>query len=228
MSPRSGFPLALALLALLPAGCALPEGARQAPSPRHRPGAPAPPLASDPATRQCLADLRAAGATFTPLPDQTLAPGCTNLGTVRLQAVRGDEGEIGIANIGPVTCPVAATLAAWARFGADRAARQIFDSRLASIQTFGSFSCRNVAGTARLSAHARAAAVDVAGFTLADGRRITVVDGWTGEQRERAFLRLVHTSACRRFDTVLGPAYNAAHRDHFHLEGVIAEASFCR
>ena len=64
-------------------------------------------------------------------------------------------------------------------------------------------------------------------FVLADGRRVSVVAGWnTGTENERRFLRIVHESACKRFGTVLGPAYNAAHRDHFHLEATGGD--FCR
>ena len=83
----------------------------------------------------------------------------------------------------------------------------------------GSYNCRNVAGSDRRSAHAQANAVDVSGFVLADGRRITVLGNWTqGTPAERQFLRLVANSACKRFGTVLGPEYNPAHRNHFHVE----------
>ena len=83
----------------------------------------------------------------------------------------------------------------------------------------GSYSCRNVAGSARRSAHATANAIDVSGFVLADGRRITVADHWSASNPAvRRFFTAIHTSACKRFGTVLGPAYNAAHRDHLHLE----------
>jgi hypothetical protein len=118
-------------------------------------------------------------------------------------------------------------MAGWARFGVDRAARQILGSPLARIETMGSYSCRNVAGSARRSAHASAEAIDVAAFVLADGRRISVLDDWRGgSSEEREFLKVVHTSACKRFGTVLGPDYNAAHRDHLHLEK--GDGSFCR
>jgi len=35
---------------------------------------------------------------------------------------------------------------------------------------------------------------------------------------EADFLRRLHTGACQRFTTVLGPDANADHRDHFHLD----------
>ncbi|WP_375292508.1 extensin family protein, partial [Sphingomonas melonis] len=68
------------------------------------------------------------------------------------------------------------------------------------------------------SEHATADAVDIAGFRLADGRRITVVGDWTGSGDKAAFLREVRDGACRLFATTLSPDYNAAHRDHLHLD----------
>ena len=85
----------------------------------------------------------------------------------------------------------------------------------------------------RLLAPARTAAKppaiqrDSIPFVLADGRRISVLDDWSqGTYAERQFLTLIHASACKRFGTVLGPAYNAAHRDHLHVE--LGGNSFCR
>ncbi|KPP91463.1 extensin family protein [Erythrobacter sp. HL-111] len=175
----------------------------------------------------CLADLGETGARFDPLPDTYAGPGCHTLDTVRLSALSGDDGLFGVSNLGPVKCETAKAFTEWARFGVDRAARQILGSPLARIETMGSYACRNVAGTARRSAHARAEAIDVSGFVLEDGRRIALLRDWSGgTAAEREFLRIVHRSACKRFGTVLGPEYNAAHRDHFHLEGT--GPRFCR
>jgi hypothetical protein len=146
---------------------------------------------------------------------------------VQVSALSGDDTQFGISNIGPVQCRVASAFGAWARFGVDRAARGILGSPLDRIETMGSYSCRNVAGSDRRSAHASAEAIDVSGFVLKDGRRISLKEDWDGgSAAEREFLRVVHASACKRFGTVLGPAYNRAHEDHFHLEGT--GASFCR
>ena len=66
-------------------------------------------------------------------------------------------------------------------------------------------------------------------FVLEDGRRISVLDDWHGgTAAEREFLRVVHQSACKRFGTVLGPDYNAAHENHFHVVKVIEGRSYCR
>lgn len=180
-----------------------------------------------PEARQCLSSLGATRASFTPLPDQYFGAGCSTLNTVRLASLQSDNASLALSNLGPVTCPLANTFAGWARFGVDRAARQILGSPLARIETMGSYNCRNVAGSARRSAHATANAIDIAAFVLADGRRISVLSDWNeGNAQERRFLQTVHTSACKRFGTVLGPSYNAAHRDHFHVE--LNGNSFCR
>lgn len=168
--------------------------------------------------RQCLSDLKDAKVRYSPLPDKYLESGCSQIGTVSLQNAGAVDRLVEVSNLGPVTCPTANRFAGWAQYGAARAARQILGSELVKIETMGSFSCRNVVGTNRLSAHGHARAIDVSAFILEDGRRISVLKHWNGTNQERAFLRTVQDSACKRFGTVLGPAYNAAHRDHFHLE----------
>jgi hypothetical protein len=180
-----------------------------------------------PEARACLGQLGKTNAAFTPLPDQYYGAGCSTLNTVRLLSLRSDSSRLGLSNLGPVACPLANTFADWARFGVDRAARQILGSPLVRIETMGSYSCRTVAGSSKLSAHATANAIDVAGFVLENGRRITILGNWSaGTPQERQFLQVIHASACKRFGTVLGPGYNAAHRDHLHLE--LSGKSYCR
>ena len=184
-------------------------------------------FSSRPEDLSCIAGLQQAGTRFTPLPDAYSGPGCSKLGTVQLSAISGDGSQFGVRNIGAVQCGTATTFTEWARFGVDRAARQILGSPLDSIETMGSYACRNIAGSNRRSAHATAGAIDVSAFVLEDGRRISLKAGWNGGTRaEREFLRVVHRSACKRFGTVLGPDYNRAHEDHFHLEG--SGSKFCR
>ena len=212
----------LPLVAALSACIDIPQGRKQEPlrqstaifSPR-------------PEARQCLANLGASRANFTPLPDQYYGAGCSTLNTVRLATLHSDNAALALSNLGPVTCPLAASFAGWARFGADRAARQILGSALVRIETMGSYSCRNVAGSGRRSAHATANAIDISAFILADGRRISVLGDWiNGTTQKRRFLTTIHDSACKRFGTVLGPDYNAAHRDHLHLE--LSNRAYCR
>jgi hypothetical protein len=118
------------------------------------------------------------------------------------------------------SCPVAAGLALWEWHVVQPAALRHFGSRVASIDHFGSYSCRRLYGRSEggWSEHATANAVDIAGFRLENGTRITVIGDWRGEGAKAAFLREVRDGACRLFATVLSPDYNAAHRDHFHLD----------
>ena len=183
--------------------------------------------AARPGDAQCLAQLGATGAQFLPLPDRYYGGECSTVNTVRLEDLAGDQGEFSLSNLGPVNCRLANEFANWARFGVDRAARQVLGSSLKRIETMGSYSCRTIAGSNRMSAHAKAEAIDVSAFDLADGRRISVKTDWSsGTPEERKFLQIIHRSACKRFGTVLGPDYNSAHQNHFHLE--VTGNSYCR
>ena len=213
--------LALSACSLLPERRGGDERAQ-----RPRPAATSAPVATSREAQQCTRELTGSRASFSPLPDAYYGAGCATVNSVRLTALAADGGMLDVSNLAVTSCPLALTFAGWARYGVDRAARQILGSPLARIETFGSYSCRNVAGSSRRSAHATAQAIDVSAFVMADGRRITLSAGWDGSAEEREFLRTIQASACRRFGTVLGPDYNAAHRDHFHLEE--GGGGFCR
>ncbi len=182
----------------------------------ERPGQPPGQVAGPSAreTAQCHADLAALGVSFQALPDRQTGPGCALIGTVKLL-------DIGVptANLGAIRCGQARAFAAWARNGVAPAAFQLLGSEVARIDTFGSYACRNVAGTNRRSGHAIANAIDVSGVVLKDGRRITVLGDWRSpDPAVQDFLQTIRRSACRRFGTVLSPDYNAAHANHLHLE----------
>lgn len=195
--------------------------ARPAPRPAPRPAMP-----DDAAFRMCTAQLNAAQIAFQPLPNEVKGPGCDLNGTIKLL----DYGTP-TTNLGPMTCEVARNFAAWVRFGVSPAARLYLGSELVRVETFGTYSCRNIVGNpgmaGRRSEHAHANAVDVAAFVLADGRRVSVEHDWTAGGPEAEFLHRVHDSACRRFKTVLSPDYNAAHYNHFHMD-MGGRGGFCR
>ena len=119
-----------------------------------------------------------------------------------------------------IACPVAAALAVWEWDVVQPAALRFFGQRVASIEHLGSYNCRNMYGRANgaLSEHANANAIDVAGFRLEDGTRITVLGDWRDTHDKGTFLRTVRNGACGLFSTALSPDYNAAHRDHLHLD----------
>ncbi|WP_236672203.1 extensin family protein [Croceicoccus sp. YJ47] len=210
-------------MALLLSACA---GDAPAPSRDTRGTGTASGAQGDANVRQCRALLGDAGVAFTPAQDLFAGKGCDSTNAVYLQSLPSDDLRMSLSNLDRVYCPLADSFAGWARYGVNRAAEQIMGSPVTKIETFGSYSCRNVAGTGRRSAHSNAQAIDISAFVLADGRRVTVLDGWNGSRAEREFLRAVHQSACKRFGTTLGPDYNAAHRNHFHVEP--GGGGFCR
>ena len=167
----------------------------------------------------CRALLTRAGVRFTPLPPRRGEGECGYDDAVRFAP--GGARRIAFAPPGlGVACPVAAALAMWEWNVVQPAAQRRFGQPVARIEHFGSYSCRRMYGrdAGAWSEHSTADAVDIAAFVLAEGRRVTVVRDWRGSEADAAFLHEVRDGACRLFATVLSPDYNAAHRDHLHLD----------
>ena len=209
--------LLLALLALTACGRA------ERPVVQARPDLSKPPAR---VTNQCLADLSKLGVSFQLLPDRETGPGCGIAGAVQLVDI-----GVPVTNITAVRCGEARAFVGWTRSAVAPAAWQMLGSELARVEGMGSYACRNVVGSARnasrRSGHAIANAIDIGGFVLKDGRRISILRDWASpDPRVRDFLQTVRASACKRFGTVLSPDYNAAHRNHLHLED--DGARFCR
>ena len=173
----------------------------------------------DPA--RCLATLAGTGLQYEPVPDRSTGPGCGFQNAVRLRAGR----SLSLSSPTVLSCRAALSFAMWERHALQPAAAQRLGVPIARLEHLGSYACRDVnTGEApgrmssRRSRHATADALDLAGFVREDRRRITVLRDWQGTDAEALFLRDVHAGACRFFDGVLGPDYNAVHADHFHLE----------
>lgn len=167
---------------------------------------------------QCRALLDRAGVRYTVLPARTDGQ-CGYADGVRLTS--GGSRRIGFAPAGlGIACPVAAALSVWEWDVLQPAAQAQFGARIASIDHFGSYSCRRIYGrtAGTWSEHSTADAVDIAGFRLTDGTRITVARDWKGDGPKARFLHAVRDGACQLFATTLSPDYNAAHADHLHLD----------
>jgi hypothetical protein len=119
-----------------------------------------------------------------------------------------------------LSCPIVSALDRWVSEGVQPAALHWFGSPVTTIRQIGSYSCRSMVGAAghHISEHAFGDALDIAGFTFADGRTITVKNGWHGSPEEQGFLHDVQLYACETFDTVLAPGYNVYHYDHIHVD----------
>jgi len=216
------------LAALMLSGCLFGGGGndRLPPPPRRPVGAP-PITLNLPTSREtqmCYADLSREAVRYSPLPDRDYGGGCDVIGAVQLIDI-----GVPVTGLKAMRCGLAEEFIGWTRNAVAPAAYQILGSRLVKIETYGTYACRNTIGTAteRLSGHALANAVDVSAFILADGRRVSIEGDWRSDNGDvRRFLDVIHTSACKRFGTVLSPDYNAAHRNHLHLED--DHKSFCR
>ncbi|MDF0730486.1 extensin family protein [Pseudomonas entomophila] len=133
---------------------------------------------------------------------------------------RIEGGQARLASSFLATCPLAVAYALFETHGLQPAAQRVFGQSVAQVEHLGSFACRNVyhRKQGRLSQHAAANALDISGFRLADGERIVLARDWQGAGKKAEFLREVQQAACKSFSTVLGPDYNAAHHNHFHVD----------
>ncbi|WP_448665137.1 extensin family protein [Sphingomonas sp. CJ20] len=167
----------------------------------------------------CRALLRTAGVRYTMLPPRKGEGKCGYADAVRFAPGGTQQITYSPANLG-IACPVAAALAVWEWDIVQPAAQKHFGARVERIEHLGSYSCRRIYGRSAgdWSEHATADAIDIAGFRLSDGTRVSVLADWDKGGAKAAFLRDVRTGGCRLFSTVLSPDYNAAHRDHFHFD----------
>jgi len=206
---------------------AYPAPAGRAPSyqPAAAPGAPMPitpqfdtPLADGPPRyEQPYPERPAYGA-----PETIPAPPVPPVESVPLGPTRepGLSSHVAVAPAATLACPLVSALDNWMATGVQPAARRWLGQPVVEIKQISAYSCRSMNNQrgAAISEHAFGNALDVAAFMLADGRKITVRDGWHGAPEERAFLHDVHASACRLFITVLAPGSNALHYDHMHVD----------
>lgn len=172
-------------------------------------------LAAEP--NACMAALSraaaAGGITYVALPD-TQGP-CPLASPVRVR----NFGTVKLSSSFLASCPLALGAAMFVAQVAAPQAAGTFASPLARIDHLGSYACRNIyhRREGRLSEHAGAEALDVAGFVLADGRNIAVRQQWRRQDADAEYLHEIFGQSCRYFGNALGPDYNAAHANHFHF-----------
>jgi len=151
------------------------------------------------------------------VPDAAPHAGCGWTTAVEISKAAGAR-----LSVNPVTCEMAAALALWMEHVVQPAASSLLGSRVAAVEHLGSYACRNIRGSPAFanhpSEHASANAFDLSAFRLADGRRVTVLADWGKDAPAGRFLGEVHAGSCRYFRVAIGPAYNAAHRNHFHFD----------
>jgi hypothetical protein len=152
-------------------------------------------------------------------PSYSPPPAAPRLGPPQGNAVSA-FGQVSMKPAATLACPIVSALDRWLSDSVQPAAMRWFGVRVVEIKQISAYSCRGMNGNphAHISEHAFGNALDIAAFTLADGRRITVKGGWRGMPEEQGFLRDVQAAACQQFNTVLAPGSNSHHEDHIHVD----------
>jgi hypothetical protein len=129
-------------------------------------------------------------------------------------------GPVAVSPAATLACPLISVLDQWITEAVQPAAMKWFGEPVVEIKQISAYSCRGMNGdpNATISEHAFGNALDIAAFTLADGRKLDVQHGWHGAPEEQAFLHDVQASACEQFTTVLAPGSNAFHYNHIHVD----------
>ena len=156
---------------------------------------------------------------YPPQPDAPQSGPLPRLGPAQGNSVAA-LGPVAVKPAATLACPIVSVLDRWLADSVQPAAMRWFGARVVEIKQISAYSCRGMNGNpnAHISEHAFGNALDIAGFTLADGRHISVQEGWKGMPEEQGFLRDVQASACQQFNTVLAPGSNVYHYNHIHVD----------
>ena len=172
------------------------------------------------AENACIAQRKVQPSDFIALANEVDGPGiCGLTRPFKVTALQG--GAVSFNATATLDCSMVAELDQWLADTVQPAAQARFGQRVARINSMGSYACRgmNNQSGAQLSEHSFGNALDIGGFTLEDGRKITLVqDWWRGDEQARAFLMDVHRGSCGHFTTVLSPGSNAFHYNHIHVD----------
>ncbi|MCA1404799.1 extensin family protein [Ensifer sp. IC3342] len=179
------------------------------------------PVKEEPAEEHatCLADLKALGGTFTDSKRIDDGKGCGIDKPIRVTAILPG---VALKPEGTMRCATALALARWTKESAIPAAATAFgpDTRIAALNQASTYVCRrrNNGTTGKISEHAHGNAVDIASFTLNDGRTIAIQPRDEDGTLTGAFQRAVTASGCLYFTTVLDPGSDPAHEAHLHFD----------
>ncbi len=196
-----------------------PERPVLAPAPQPNPR----PQATDSggeAPQACTAFLAAAGVVLHPAPIAPQSdPGCAMVEPVALQSLTLPDGaRVDFPDRPTLDCAAAATFVDFIKEALAPLVKGDFNVAIAAVSTGPGFDCRTrdrIAG-AKLSAHAKGLAIDVASIRFADGRLYRV--GETPDDKGRAFDRAARAAACGYFHTALGPGADSFHEAHWHFD----------
>lgn len=172
-----------------------------------------PSLLMPPAEVACRQRLRDLGVSFEDRPAEHDEAGCSLSYPL---AVRSLGTGVALKPEALMNCAMAEAAARFVAGTVKPTAEREFGAPLTSIDQASAYVCRPRNGGSKLSEHAFGNALDIARFTLADGKAVDVI--LRPEEREARFLGAVRKAACGPFKTVLGPGSDADHALHFHFD----------
>jgi hypothetical protein len=165
--------------------------------------------------RACLSRLAAEEVSYRPVDSPEASDSRCRVDT----AVRVSRIEAALSRPATMSCAMANRLDEFEREVVQPLARDELGDRVQRIDHLGSFSCRaNTSRPSRLSQHALGQAIDIAGFRMADGSRVSVERDWSDSGAKSEFLHRLAAKACRYFSVVLTPDSNADHYNHLHFD----------
>lgn len=180
---------------------------------------------------KCVSELKSLGAVFTEAKRIDDGKGC---GIDKPLDVTSVLPDVKLAPKGLMRCEAALALARWTKEAVQPAAEVAFtrDTTVKTLNQASTYICRlrNNAKTGKISEHAHGNAVDIASFTLSDGKTIEIQPRDEDGTMTGAFQRAITASACLYFKTVLDPGSDAAHETHLHLDVIERrnEYRYCR
>jgi len=117
------------------------------------------------------------------VPQPPLRDGrCGTPAPIRLHSL----GKVAFSPAPLLDCEMAASLSTWINKNVQPLAVKHLGARIAKIEVMSDYSCRNVAGTKRLSEHSYANALDIRGFVTEGGTTARVLKGWGKTKRDIA------------------------------------------
>lgn len=136
------------------------------------------------AKRACQSIATKVAAQFEALPPRREGD-CGAPAPLRLESI-GDKAPVRFVPAPVVTCDMLEGLAKWIDRGLQPLAEEHLDSAVSEVRVISSYACRTRYGKpgARMSEHAFANALDIAGFSLADGRKVMVLSDWGATKRD--------------------------------------------
>ena len=129
---------------------------------------------------------------------------CGAAAPVLLRRVGSGAAKVEISPPAVVNCAMVVGLHAWVEKTLQPAAQEVLGSPITRLRNASGYSCRNRIGSLfhsdRLSEHALANAMDIAGFVTADGRTVDVARAWGPTARDEREAQKLTAAAAKPVD----------------------------